>query len=381
MTERTRTSSTPPLSPDLFHGLSQEKPHLCCGSAAPLLRSMAGVLHAYAEARADGMSGRAVLERAKDDAARRVAELIGQPSRHDHVAFAPSTGHALDVVCRSMDWRAGDDMLVLKEEYPSLLLTWRDLGKQGVAVRAIPGGDEPEAAILAAVGPRTRLACVSHVSWRTGLRLDLDRLSRELRSKGIKLVVDAAHSLGVLPVPAGLCDAVVGCAHKFMLGMHGVSILYWNDLPDPATSRAPMGWYSLADMDRFCDDGTTTFKNNASAFEPGNPAFISILALAEGIGTLQRAGLAAVSDHAAGLAREFRDFLAGRSIPVLTPADPGRRGTSIAIPDPHGAALGKALSEAGLMAAHGVGRLRVSFHGYNGENDMARLTAAISKAI
>ena len=380
MTTPTTDAENPPLSPDLFHGLSAERPHLCGGSAAPLLRSMESVLRTYADARADGMNGRGVLERAKSETARRIAELLGQPASSDHVAFAPSTGHALDTVARAIDWREGDEVIVPAEDFPSVILPWRPLESRGVSVRVPRGGDTPETAILEATNAKTRVVCLSHVNWRTGLRVDLERLSAGLRPKGIRLVVDAGHSLGVLPVPGELCDVVVGCGHKFMLGLHGVAALYWRDVPDPARSDALAGWYSLSDMDGFTPENDPSFKGSASAFEPGNPNFIGILALGQGVETLRRAGMSKVSRHAVALAGALRDFLDARGIPALTPAAAERRGTSIAIPDPLGAELAKALADDGIMAAHGVGRLRISFHGYNTERDLERVKAAISQA-
>lgn len=373
--------AAPPLDPGLFHGLKAERPHFCCGSEAPLLRAMQGVFDTYAGARAEGAAGRRILEQAKETTRERIAALLGQPAKAANVAFAPSTGHALDIVARSLDWRAREEIVVLAEDFPSVIMAWRSLAERGATARTVAGGDTPEDALIEAVGPDTRAVCVSHVNWRTSRRVDLPRLSAALRPRGVRLIVDAAHSLGVLPVPGELCDAVVACGHKFLLGMHGIGILFWNDLPDPASARAPAGWYSLASMDRYCADGDMTFKPDAAAFEPGNPAFICILALGEGLATLQRAGLDAISHHAAGLAGRLADFLAERGVPVLTPIEAGRRGTSIAIPDPQGARLAEALREAGILAAHGVGRLRVSFHGFTSENDLDRLTTAISAAL
>ena len=370
----------PPIDPALFQGLSPQNPHLCCGSEAPLLKTMADALQTYAEARSQGSKGRRRLEAAKDDAKRRLAAFLGEPGGTETIAFTPGTAPALDVVARAIDWKAGDEIVLPAREYPSVTLAWRALPERGVTVRRIDGGTDPESALLDAVTARTRLVCVSHVDWRTGRRLDLERLGAGLRPRGILLAADVAHSVGVLPVPVRACDILVGCTHKFLLGMHGVGFLFWRDPPAAAQGRTTLGWYALQSLDRFVAGGDAALKPGAAAFEPSNPAFIAILGLARGLDCLEAAGPGRIAAHAAALAAETHAALSRRGIPCLTPAEPERRGTSLAIPDPWGETLFRHLDAAGIRCAHGVGRLRLSFHGYNTLRDLERLTDVLANA-
>jgi len=375
-----KSFATAPLPKDLFLGLDRKQIHLCAGSESPLLRAMQNGFDTYAQARSDGHAGRVRLEAAREEARRRCAVLLGVPDHASRIAFAASTGHALDIVLRSVDWRDGDEILSLAEEYPSVVMAGQWLKRLGVSTRLVPGGEAPEAALIDTAAPRTRMVIVSHVNYRTGLRLNLAELSDALRQRGILFVVDTGHSLGVLPVDAALCDAVVSCSHKFMMGPHGVGILYLAREGQPPESAA-RGWYSMDSVDNFAirnGEPSFTFKNGASAYEIGNPAFLLLLGLIESLKVQESAGRGAIADQAIGLASALRSELKARRIECWTPALPSRHGTSIAIPEPVGGELYSALSARGILVAKGVGRLRISFHGYNDSDDLEAVMQCVA---
>ena len=61
-----------------------------------------------------------------------------------------------------------------------------------------------------------------------------------------------------------------------------------------------------------------------------------------------------------------------------TPADPARHGASVCIALPGAAALTEALVRHGVWAWNGRGRIRFSFHGYNGMQDVDRIMQALT---
>lgn len=370
-----------PLSRALFCGLESSGPHLCCGSEAPLLRAAATAFDTYVKTRAAGQEGRERLEAAREEVRGRVAALMGVPTHSDRIAFTAGASAALDVIARTVSWSEGDEVLSFCEEYPSVILAWRALTSCGVSTRLIESGERPEERLLSAISERTRLVCISHVSWRTGVRLDIEYLSSVLRPRGILLVVDASHSLGVLPIRADLCDAVVSCGHKFLLGLHGTGILYWAGGKRPTESVAGLGWYAVQ---RFAvSDGVPdfVFKSDTTAFEAGNPPFLSLLVLQESLRCLDGIRISKVAEHALKLASALRRAVADRGIPCLTPLDVSRHGTSIAIPEPFGRELHDALRKAGILTSVGFGRVRISFHGYNTEGDLAQVVAVLDRMV
>src|SRR5258707_1211437 len=95
-------------------------------------------------------------------------------------------------------------------------------------------------------------------------------LARALADKvGARLVVDASHALGVVEVAGELCDVVVSCSYKWMLGTHGVGVFFvngrrWPDLQAPWT-----GWHSVDLQEDWRQRATARAKNSIERFEIG----------------------------------------------------------------------------------------------------------------
>ena len=356
----------PPIDPATLL-LEEGTIHLQSGGEAPLPRAVLSAYAAYAAHKPAGAAGRAELEKTLERVRGRLARFAGTARRH--VGFVNSASAALVAAVSALDWRAGDSIVTLADEYPSLALAGLGLERFGVAVQLIEASDDPIPALLAGLDARTRLVLVSHVSFRHGRRLDIAALASELHNRGIALGVDASHSLGVLPVPVDACDFVVSCGHKFLLGSHGTGLLFWNAarLGEP---RAPVGWFSVETYG--VDGGEMTFarKAGAAAFELGNPDFPALYALEAGLDVLEAAGMEAITRHALALSGELRDRLETLGWDVWTPHATTARGTSIAIRTAAAGALAERLAGERIHVAAGEGRLRLSVHGFNTAADI-----------
>lgn len=93
----------------------------------------------------------------------RFQRLLNATSTAD-IALVKNTSEALSFVAFGLDWRAGDQVVISDEEFPSNRIVWEALAPRGVEVVQVNlGGNDPEAALLAACGPRTRLLSISAV--------------------------------------------------------------------------------------------------------------------------------------------------------------------------------------------------------------------------
>jgi selenocysteine lyase/cysteine desulfurase len=72
------------------------------------------------------------------------------------------------------------------------------------------------------------------------------------------------------------------------------------------------------------------------------------------------------------------ETLLAQGVKLATPADPGRRGATVAIRAADDAALVERLAARGIVTSCRDGNVRASFHFYNDSTDIARLVAALA---
>ena len=263
-----------------------------------------------------------------------------------------------------------------------MLLPARRISEQSsIELRAIDLSEtcNPIDRLIEAIDSDTRMVFVSHVSYRTGRRLDIDALAKQIRDRSDACIaVDASQSLGVIPVAAQSVDFVVATAFKWLLGAHGVAILGWNRQNHPSLRPSAIGWHSVDDMDACIVSGSSgiAFKHSAERFELGNPPYQPIFSLSSSLGLLQEFDPLAITSHPLALSAKLIAGLQSLQAPVLTPHRCDERAGIVAWEDPQCASTAQRLRAMGIQVTGGAGRIRASMHLYNGASDIDALLDA-----
>ena len=304
----------------------------------------------------------------------RTAELVG--ASPDEIAFVKSTSHGLAMVAEGLDWRPGDEVAVASAlEYPSNVYPWKHLADRGVVLREMrvtDGAVTPEA-VEEAIGPRTRLVAVSSVQFASGYRTDLDAIGQLCRDRGVLFVVDAIQQAGAFPidVKASGIHAMAAGSLKWMLGLVGIGFLYVErDLL--AHLRPPVvGWYSVENALDF--DGTRfELRTDASRLEEAAPPFPMVYGFGAAVDMLLEAGVANTAAHITALVDRAAEGLAAIGCKV-SPAPEHRAGILMIEPAADVDALAEACLERNIALSVRRGRLRLSPHLYNNEDDIDAL--------
>lgn len=299
----------------------------------------------------------------------RLARLINAPSTRD-IALLKSTSEGLSVVAYGLDWRAGDNLVIPDQEFPSNRIVWESLSPLGVEVRSVDlqAGESPEAALLGAMDERTRLLSVSAVQYASGLRLDLRTLGRFCLRNGVLFCVDAIQWLGALPfdVQAVQADFVVADGHKWMLGPEGLALFYCSPDLREQLRLHQFGWHMIEDPGDF-DRPDWQPATSARRFECGSPNLLGAHALEASLSLLEDTGF----DEVARLVLRNTSYLIesienSPNLELLTPAADGRHAGIVTFRHRHvePAALHHHLTAAGVQCAQRGGGIRFSPHFY-----------------
>lgn len=298
----------------------------------------------------------------------RLARLIGASSAAD-IALAKSTSEALSLVAYGLDWRPGDNIVGIAEEFPSNRIVWESLASRGVTWRglALSGSADPEADLFALCDGGTRLIAVSWVQYARGLRLDLAGIGDFCRARGILFCVDAIQGLGALPFDVGEigADFVAADGHKWMLGPEGLALLYVRPALRDRLTLHEFGWNMVEHRGDY-DRTDWAPAQDARRFECGSPNFLGIHALEASLSLLEEVG----PDRVAADLGERVDHLVGlidaRGLELLSTREPERRAGIVTFraAGVDSAWLHRALMARRVLCAQRGGGIRFSPHFY-----------------
>jgi selenocysteine lyase/cysteine desulfurase len=313
----------------------------------------------------------------------RLQRLLNAPASDD-IALVKNTSEALSFVAFGLDWEPGDQVVISDEEFPSNRIVWEALAPKGVEVIKVGlAGPDPEAALLAACGPRTRLLAISAVQYASGLKMDLPRLGRGCQELDVLFCVDAIQHLGAAPfdVQACECDFAMADGHKWMLGPEGLGVFYCRPELRGRLRLQEFGWHMLEHMG---DYGRETWEpaHSARRFECGSPNILGTMALEASLGLLEEVGMAQVAEliqaRVDQLITGIEQIPGGR---VHSPLAPERRAGifSFSVDGQDNLALHKALMAKGVVCIPRGKGVRLSPHFYTSEQAVADALAIIDQ--
>jgi selenocysteine lyase/cysteine desulfurase len=347
-----------------------------------MLRSHQDALARFLATKSNGQGGReigtmGILASARE----RVGKLFGVAA--EDIAFLSSASEGINLLAGAVAWKPGDNVVVEDIEFPSGVYAWPRLEQHGVEVRVVRqwGGEASLARLADAVDERTRVIHTSQVSYLTGRRYDLAELASIAGEVGALLGIDATHAAGVIPVEARHADIVVSSCYKFLLAVHGAAIVYRN--PERLGDLTPqsIGWHSVRGPFDVLDPARFELVPEAARFEAGNPPFIAVAVLDNALAYLEAIGAGRIQRHVLDLGAQLWDELERRGLPLLTPRDEQRRGPNVAFLWDDPAGLVRHMAERDILIWGDTGRVRISFHVYNGSDDIERFLTAFDEVL
>lgn len=318
------------------------------------------------------------------------ARILGARDPRE-VSFCENTSTGLSAIAEGfVDWRPGDNVVGACLDFPSNVYPWMRLSDRGVEYRQVPERDGriDDGEVISRIDGRTRMVALSWVQYASGYRCDLARIGRVCRERGALLIVDVIQGLGALEldVERDLVDAAVGSAHKWLLGPEGIGLLYVSDRIVERIRPTRSGWRSMRDQLGWTEF-RVDFNEGAKRFESGTLNAYGITALGASLEILLEAGMDGgmneVERRVLSLAGRAAAGLAERGWQVISSRAGGETsGIVTAVhPDRDAEETVRRLAGRGVIVAARAGRLRVSPHFYNTDEEIDRMLAEVKKKI
>jgi cysteine desulfurase / selenocysteine lyase len=310
---------------------------------------------------------------------RRASELLHADAAE--IALVHNTTEGINLVAEGFPWQPGDNVVMFDDEFPSNVYPWLNLASRGVEVRRVAAGDRPQLAELSkACDARTRIITVSWIGFASGWRHDVDELVDLAHRRGALLFLDAIQGLGVFPldVRETPIDFLAADGHKWLLGPEGAGLFYLRAEHLDRLRPLGLGWNSVVQAHEFSKI-ELRLKPSAGRYEGGTYNMPGLLALGASLELLADYPPQKLSQRVLKLTDAICDRLAEVGAVVKSCRDRAHASGIVSFDLP-----GRNLLEARrhcrdrqVVLSHRGGRLRVSPHAYNNENDIDRLIDAL----
>jgi cysteine desulfurase/selenocysteine lyase len=334
---------------------------------------------------------------AYEDGRKAVARLLNA-ARPEEIVFTRSATEAINLVAASFAGPrlgTGDEIVLTVMEHHSNIVPWHfHRERQGAVLRWIDVDEDGVldlAAFEAAIGPRTRMVAVTHMSNVLGTINPIARIVEIAHARGVPVLIDGSQGVvhERVDVQALGADFYVFTGHK-LYGPTGIGVLY--------------GRYDLlAEMQPYQGGGemidtvtrdAVSYNSPPHRFEAGTPPIVQAIGLGAAIDYLEGLGRDAVAAHERTITAYARERLGRINALRLIGDAPGKGGIfSFELKGTHAHDVATILDRYGIAVRAGThcampllerfgvtSTCRASLALYSGQDDIDALAEGIEKA-
>lgn len=338
-------------------------------------------------------------EKATEDfeAARQTVQSFVNAAHPSEIVFVRGTTEAINLVAQSYgraNVAAGDEVVITAMEHHSNIVPWQMLCEEkGAKLRVAGINDQGELLVdeyEKLLGPKTKLAAISHVSNALGTINPVKRMIAAAHAKGIPVLVDGAQAVPHLPVDVRDldCEFYAFSAHK-MYGPTGIGALYGK----AALLEKMPPWQGGGDMISSVTFEKTTYNKLPHKFEAGTPDMAGVAGFRAAIDYMNGIGIDRIAAHEHDLL-EYATETVGRlpGVRVIGTAAEKAGVLSFVLEDVHPHDIGTILDQQGIAVRTGhhcaqpvmerfciPATVRASFAVYNTRAEVDALAAGIRK--
>lgn len=319
-----------------------------------------------------------------------LGKLIGVPS--EDIILGNSASYGLHLLANGIPWQAGNEILLVKGDFPSDILPWLALEKKGVHIRLI----EPHSHVLQVdellenISPASKLLCTTWVHSFSGWSVDLDALGEVCRSHDIIFFLNCSQALGArsLDIPTTAVDAITCVGFKWLCGPYGTGFCWVRPELRESLEYNQAYWLAMQtaeDLGKDQDELVLRKDLGARTYDVfGTANFFNFKPWTASVEHLLELGIERILKHNNRLISRLIEGLDDEKYYLISPREGPQRSCIVVVSRKdrsRNPSIHKALLKRKIYIAYRSGNLRISPHLYNTEGEIDTLLSALNEEI
>jgi len=315
-----------------------------------------------------------------------VAKIVGGDA--GSVQIQPNASIALSSVLSCFDFTSSkrNKIVATALDFPSMQYVLDAQTPMGARVEVVPSDDGITISlerILDAIDNSTALVALSHVSFRSSYRVEVEAIVERAHRHGAMVLLDVYQSAGAVPLQASDwgVDFLIGGTIKWLCGGPACGYLYVR--PDLQRKLQPRltGWVAHAAPFDFAQP-PMRYTDSVRRFAQGTPSIPALYSVLPGLKIIEEVGVQTIRAESERRTNWMIDFALERGWKINSPRDVDQRGGSVMIYVEDGPGMVARLNERKVFVdcRPGVG-LRISPHFFNTDEEVREAMEILEQLI
>ena len=316
----------------------------------------------------------------------RIARILGGEA--GSVQIQPNASIALATVASCFDFKSGvrNKVVTTALDFPSMEYFWdgqRQIGARIDVVPSVDGVSVPLEQILNAIDSDTCLVALSHTSYCSSWRVDVQAIVERAHAKGALVLLDVYQSAGVVQLQATEwnVDFLIGGTIKWLCGGPSCGYLYVR--PDLQRDLRPRltGWVAHDAPFDFAH-APMRYARSVRRFAQGTPSIPALYSAIPGLEIIEAVGVPEIAAESQRRTQWMIDFASERGWTINTPREKNQRGGTVMIGVDDAKGMSERLSERKVFVDWRPGAgLRISPHFFNTDEEVEEALNILAELI
>ncbi|ARM75033.1 aminotransferase class V-fold PLP-dependent enzyme [Acidianus manzaensis] len=294
------------------------------------------------------------------------------------ISLVPNTSYGINIIAHGLNLEKGDNVVTDSLEFPATVYPFLKLKDKGVDTRIVDVTvDNFEQEIINHIDENTKLVSISHVSFNTGIKIDVKKISEKAKKVNAFILLDIIQSAGATRVDVKdmNIDFAVAGGYKWLMSPQGSGFLYIKSglMEDPPF----YGWKSSKEYLKF-NAKEFELEKGPRRFEIGTIDIAANLGLSKSSEIIS-SHMSEIEDRVNYLSSYAIDLAEDKKLDVITPKN--KKAGIVVVKVKNAKKLAEKLVENKIIVSPRGEGIRISTHFYNTEEEIRQAVNLLSQEV